>query len=418
MKLTKLVVDKLALPTVGNQKRYYDEMMRGFGVRITIGGVKSFFVERMIAGKQKRITLGRYPDLTVEQARNEAQKVLGKIAIGINPIVEQKTAKQKAITLQQVFADYVKARKSLKPTTILDYQRALNQVVPDWLEKPLLSITKDMITKRHAKHGDERSQARANLAMRILRAIFNFAAGEYEDEQGKSLFVENPIKRLSHSRAWYRVERRQTIIKRHELAAWYAGLQQLGHRYSIEQVEMMKDYFLLVLFTGLRREEASRLRWDNIDLKEKTLTVVSTKNHERHTMPLSDFLVEIIERRKAQKINSYVFPADNGASGHLVDPRKALLKIRELSGIEFTIHDLRRTFITLAESLDIPVYALKRLLNHKMSADVTAGYVIMDVERLRKPMQLITDTLLKLMGIKPTSLVHLESKVNAWYNQK
>ena len=94
-----------------------------------------------------------------------------------------------------------------------------------------------------------------------------------------------------------------------------------------------------------------------------------------------------------------MFPADS-QQGHLVEPRKALMKIRELSGITFTIHDLRRTFITIAESLDIPVYALKRLLNHKMSGDVTAGYIIMDVERLRKPMQMITDTLLKLMGVK------------------
>ena len=81
------------------------------------------------------------------------------------------------------------------------------------------------------------------------------------------------------------------------------------------------------------------------------------------------------------------------------------MRIRELSGVMFTIHDLRRTFITIAESLDIPVYALKRLLNHKMSSDVTAGYVIMDIERLRKPMQMITDTLLKLMGVKEMAKV-------------
>jgi hypothetical protein len=58
----------------------------------------------------------------------------------------------------------------------------------------------------------------------------------------------------------------------------------------------------------------------------------------------------------------------------------------ELSGIKFTIHDPRRTFITTAESLDILAYALKRLLNHKMNNDVTSGYLIIDVEHLRKPM--------------------------------
>ena len=108
----------------------------------------------------------------------------------------------------------------------------------------------------------------------------------------------------------------------------------------------------------------------------------------------------------------YVFPAES-KTGHLVDPRKALLKVIELSGVTFTLHDLRRTFITIAESLDIPVYALKRLLNHKMKSDVTAGYIVMDVERLREPMQKITDYILSLVGEKPLNVTPpLPTKTN------
>ncbi|RLA10769.1 MAG: integrase, partial [Gammaproteobacteria bacterium] len=70
---------------------------------------------------------------------------------------------------------------------------------------------------------------------------------------------------------------------------------------------------------------------------------------------------------------------------------KPMAKVVERSGVAFTLHDLRRTFITIAESLDISAYALKRLLNHKMTNDVTAGYIITDVERLREPMQRITE---------------------------
>ncbi len=72
--------------------------------------------------------------------------------------------------------------------------------------------------------------------------------------------------------------------------------------------------------------------------------------------------------------------------------------------MSFTLHDLRRTFITIAESLDIPAYALKRLLNHKMNHDVTAGYIVMDVERLRESIQKITDDLLKCMGAKSSEI--------------
>jgi integrase len=95
----------------------------------------------------------------------------------------------------------------------------------------------------------------------------------------------------------------------------------------------------------------------------------------------------------------YVFPG-TGVEGYIIEPRKVMEKITDLSGLTFTLHDLRRTFITIAESLDIPAYSLKRLLNHTTRQDVTAGYIVMDVERLRRPMQLITDYLLKQMGEK------------------
>jgi integrase len=89
-------------------------------------------------------------------------------------------------------------------------------------------------------------------------------------------------------------------------------------------------------------------------------------------------------------------------TGLLNDQRKQMQHVMEESGVKFTIHDLRRTFITVAESLDISAYALKRLLNHKMGNDVTAGYIIIDAERLRVPMQKITDHLLRHMGVLPS----------------
>ena len=82
------------------------------------------------------------------------------------------------------------------------------------------------------------------------------------------------------------------------------------------------------------------------------------------------------------------------------------------SGVSFTVHDLRRTLITIAESLDIAAYALKRLLNHKMTNDVTAGYIITDVERLRAPMQKITDYMLSCIGLKEQATVTQLNQVN------
>lgn len=393
MKLTKSIIDKLTVPKDRPQIFYRDEQLKGFALRITQNGVKSFVLEKLVKGKVRRMTLGRYGVLTVEQARKEAQKILGKIASGIDPIAEKRSNAMNAQTLKDAWQDYLETRKSLKPKTVYDYSQILNVAFPDWLNKPLLAITKDKISKRHTELGEERGQAYANFAMRLLRALFNFAAGKYEDSRGQSLITENPVKRLSQTKAWYRVERRQTFIKSHELAAWYSGVMQL-------QNVTLRDYLLLILFTGLRRQEAAKLKWQHIDFKAKTLTIFNTKNHNDHTLPLSDYLYELLARRKQSAINDYVFPG-TGKEGYLIEPRKQMAKVTQLSGVEFTVHDLRRTFITIAESLDIAAYSLKKLLNHKMNGDVTAGYIVGDVERLRKPMQLIADYILQQIALKP-----------------
>lgn len=402
MRLTKSFVDHIEAPIDRDQAFYRDAQLKGFAVRVTASGVKSFIMEKLVGGKVRRMTIGRYGEITVEQARREAQKLLGKIATGIDPRAEQKNVELQSLSLYEVFQDYLKARKTLKPRTLYDYKNVVNRAFADWKDKPLLSITKDKVAKLHASLGQEQGEAYANLAMRVLRALFNFAAGQYEDAQGHSLVADNPVKRLSQTRSWYRVKRRQTYIKSHELSAWFHSLQKTTN-------ETMHDYLLLVLFTGLRRNEAAQLKWSDIDLKAKTLTIPDTKNNQPHTLPLSNYLSDLLVLRQQRAASEYVFPG-NGKGGHIVEPRKQTAKVIEDSGVTFTIHDLRRTFITMAESLDISAYAVKRLINHKMTNDVTAGYIISDVERLRKPMQAITDNLLKLMNLKAEDINSIPNK--------
>lgn len=100
------------------------------------------------------------------------------------------------------------------------------------------------------------------------------------------------------------------------------NLQDDSH---IRTREMVRDYLLLVLFTGLRKEEAAQLTWNNADLIARTLTVIDTKNHLDHTLPLSDFLHELMLRRKEAATTNSVFPG-SGASGHMVEPRKQMRK--------------------------------------------------------------------------------------------
>lgn len=396
MKLTKTAIDKILPPTDADQAIFRDDGLKGFAVRVTKNGIKSFVVEKLVNRKVRRITLGRFGELTAEQARREAQKLLGKIATGIDPIAERLAGQVRAVTLIETWQDYTKARKSLKPKTLYDYENIINQAFADWQGKPLLAITKDKVMKRHTSLGDEKGQAYANLAMRLLRALFNFAAGQYEDSQGKAIITENPVRRLSQTRAWYKIEKRQTFIKSHELELWFTELNKITN-------ETLRDYLLLILFTGLRRQEAAKLKWADVDFKAKTITITDTKNSQMHILPLSDYLYELFGRREKVAINEYVFPG-NGAGGYIIEPRRQMKRVIEATGIQHTCHDLRRTFITVAESLDISAYALKRLMNHKMSNDITAGYIVTDVERLRKPMQQITDYLVAQIKVdKPNA---------------
>ena len=392
LKITKTAVENLPFSTTG-QVIYRDTKQEGFGVLVG-KRYKSYIVERKLKGRTVRKSLGRITEISAEQARTEAQHYRSLMGKGINPNEQDKLDRANKVSLQKVFDEFLKTRKNLKPRTIYDYKRIMDSYFKDWLEKPIVSLSKDMISRRHVKIGNENGEPQANGAMRVLRAVINFASGRYEDGKGKPLITENPVRRLSQTRAWYRVDRRRTLVKTHELPALFKSLDALKAGASNSKAEVVRDYILLLLLTGLRRQEGATLKWENVDFKEKTLTVPDTKNNEPHTLPLSNFLLELLKKRRQSRTNDFVFPGES-KKGYLVEPKRQLTKVLEKSGLSFTLHDLRRTFITIAESLNISSYAVKRLLNHKMAGDVTAGYIILDVERLRKPMQQITDYILK-----------------------
>ena len=113
----------------------------------TATGAKSFILEKRIDGKVKRLTLGRYPALTVEQARKEAHKLLGYIAVGRNPPAEKKYKALHGTTLKQAFDDFITVRKNLKARTLYDYQRLMKVAFADWQNKAMLDLSKDMVAK-------------------------------------------------------------------------------------------------------------------------------------------------------------------------------------------------------------------------------------------------------------------------------
>ncbi|WP_133468974.1 tyrosine-type recombinase/integrase [Paraglaciecola marina] len=396
-KINKSFVDKITLPETG-QAIYRDNELKGFGLRVTAGGAKAFILEKRINRKVKRITLGKYPEITAEKARKIALEYLGEIATGINPIAKRKQQEAQGMTLYDVFQEYKLVKNDLKPKTYAQYEMYLDGELKDWKNKPLSSITKDSVVKRHSELKSKLSPSYANNVMRVLSAIFRFANIQFEDDSGNSLFPVNPVERINQLKAWAKEPRRQTVIKQHELANWYQALSDMKFNSSLDLHHTASDYMLFLLLTGLRRNEGAKLLWEHVDFEDKTFHIPDTKNNEPLTLPFSDLIESILLYRLRFKTNEYVF--SNRRTGYLAHPSRALKYLKETSGIEFTFHDLRRTFITVAESLDISAYAIKSLVNHKSGGDVTQGYVINNLDRLREPMQRITNFFIEHANIQ------------------
>jgi len=404
LRLTNANVKKVVIPAEG-RITYHDTKIPGLQLRVSAAGTKSFCVRGDIEGKTIRVTIGRFPKMSADQAERKAKEFIGEIGNRVNPNARRKADIQKKTTLKQCLDHYLESRSNLKESSVEQYERYLNKYLSDWLDKPLLKITRDKVERRHKEIG-KKSNTSANATMRVLRALMEYAHGKYEDQNGDPIILHNPVKRLTHVKAWYKETRRSTYIKSTEIKPWYEAVTTMPDWSGSPTPELIRDYLLLVLFTGLRRNEASGLVWDQIDLKHNLLTVLDTKNGHPHVLPLSSYLVDLLkQRKKLTKKSKYVFPS--GESSHLIDPKKSVANVREKSGVHFTIHDLRRTFITVAESLGIRDYTLKRLLNHRSSGDVTDGYIMTDVERLREPMQQISDRLL-LLSIQKENVVALQ----------
>lgn len=372
-KITKSFVDSVPLSAKG-QTAYCDSELRGFYLIVGMEA-KTYVAQKDIQGRSIRCTIGRHGHFTPEQARKIAKEKLYLMAQGIDPNAEDDKQRTQNITLEDALTAYLSTRRNLKDRTKEDYRYIADRYLSEWKNTLLTDITKDMVGAYHAKIAAEAGSYTANKAMRIVRALFNFAQATYD------ICPVNPVVYLTRVKAWYQEERKRTYIKGHELKQWWEAVNALEN-------DTYRDFLLFLLFTGLRRGEAQTLRWAEIDFKDRTFTIPDTKNGDPLTLPMGDFLYGLFaERQKRYGNYEFVFPG-TGEHGHFVEPKKGITKVVQQSGIKFTCHDMRRTFITIAESLEISAYALKRLINHRVT-DVTGGYIIVDVERLRSPVQKI-----------------------------
>jgi integrase len=383
-RFTKSAIESIPYTNSG-QKLYWDEALPGLVLRVTRTR-KVYCVEGRLNKKTKRSKIGSHTTFSPEAARAEARERLLRMSLGQDPQPKQTLY----CSLERAFNDYVQIRR-LKITTRHDYLRILKEAFSDWRRKALNEITSDMVVQRH-RQLSTRSLARANNAMRVLRAVYNFYEIQIEEQTGQAGLL-NPVRRLSRLRLWNTINPRGTYIANSRLGAWMLAVSRFTDRDGGDA----RDFLLTMLFTGLRPGEAAALEWSNVDLTDGWITIPNPKNKVPHRLPIASPLLGILRKRAATD-SKFVF-SSRTQSGYIGDIRKRMAQISASCGTSFMRHDLRRTFISIADGLDLSPYVLKRLLNHKARGDVTAGYIQHSPERLREVMERISNRILEAAGL-------------------
>lgn len=370
MKLTKSRVEALPTPASG-QSLHWDEELRGFGVRITSTGARSYIVQGRVAGKTRRVTLGAHGRITCDEARRRAKVELVALDEGVDPVIEKKRAKTLATTLHEVATDYCKNRRTKKggeltAKTVRDIERHIKTNFGDWATKPIVSITSEMCRDRFGEIS-KRSPAQANQAFRILRALINFSA----DEENPRF---NPVTTLSKKGLWNQNKEKSGSVPPEKIGIVWNILQDRRTSPALLPIAQTgADIVLFLLLTGCRWSEAADLTWDCVNLDGGSWHIADPKNHNPVTFPLSAPARTMLLARPRTDGNDYVFPA-RGKIGHIQDSRNTMTEVSKLAGLHLSPHDLRRTFIAIGIKLKIEMWKLKLLTNHISKGDVTIDH--------------------------------------------
>ena len=280
-RLTRRLLDSLD-NTTHKDIFHRDTMLSGFGVKVTPRNKIAFIAEaRIKRGRTKRLTLGHYPVMSLEQARTIAQEKLLLLKQGDDPGELDKQKKEQrerdealkvalSVSLSEVFDSYLQAR-NLKPKTVKDCTNTLNQCFTDWMGQPVRDISRKHVEERFYHVSKTAGKAQAAKAMRYLSALLNYAKADEID--GERLITENPCDVLTDKKIDRRIAPRTNYLDKPVLRELVEELSRVRHPdYAKQELRItnltVADYLVLLLFPGLRRDEAATLEWDRVNLKD------------------------------------------------------------------------------------------------------------------------------------------------------
>ncbi len=264
LNFTKATLETLPLPSTGKRTYYYDIKMRGLGISITSNNVRSFIVYRKINGKPERITLGHFPDLSIEQARRKAESINASIAQGNNPN-DKRRAERAEMTLGSLFNEYLERHSKIHKRSWNKDQAVFNRYLATWQSRKLSTITKTDIQKLHQDIGCNNGHYAANRLLALCSTIFSKAIefGLWDKS--------NPASGIKK----FRERSRDRFLQADELPRFFQALSE-------EQNDAIRDYIMLALLTGARKSNLLAMRWDqiNLDRREWRIPVTKMKHHK------------------------------------------------------------------------------------------------------------------------------------------
>ena len=389
-KLTKTFIEK-AQPPASGVKLYWDDSVRGYGLRVSATGKKVFFAQGRVHGKAVVVTIGAFGLYTEDGARKKAQKVLQDMREGIDPRDTKKADEALKVTLQMVCDAYVSRPGKLKESSKSEIKRHVSKVFTDWAGKSIAGITEDDVRKRYREMATKGltgkpAPGQANISMTTVRALINFAARQHKRADGSPLIAHNPVDALRDDWIQLKPRTRDIDTKKigdvwHMLTTARTDLIAAQHREDgkVNPQDADKqagvDLVMFLLLTGARRNEGAILEWRNVNLEEGWWHLHDPKNANPVWLPLSEQAKGLLAARPRKAGNPYVF-ASRSKAGHVMDTRAPLARISKIAGTTLSAHDLRRTFVSVGvATCGIDLHKIELLTNH-VPKGVTAKHYL------------------------------------------
>lgn len=406
----------------------------GFGLKVGAQS-KTYIIQRRKDSKVIKAKVGAVKDFAqgggIVAARDKAREMLKEVLqSGRNPNVVRRQKLAAQLTVGEVFDRYVEGLmiRSEKPTdNSLKAIKAARKRLASWENTPIAQLTSQDVIKRFNEIADKTRTAAEQTFRWCATATNHVILTELHEAQLHKREVSlayNPFTILQLQRVYRSREQlekeykakgvRNPLSKENSLGNF---LNALWDRRPANRTGC--DYLLLLLLWGCRKSEHAGLMWREllstkeaevnswVDLKRGKVRFYKTKNGRPYSLPLTDAASEILKQRQellAERMDMekmgqrrfFVFPAENRRSetGHYSDAGTLLDYIRQDAGIEqLTQHDFRRTFGRVAETLQLPELAIKRLMNHQADG-ITDRYTDPEWREMKKRLQRMEDAIL------------------------